>query len=419
MNAERGYSESNVSVACPLAGGEAKGGKNVNTIRAESQGCWVTCGVRRLIATAALLCACAAGEALAGEPGPKPTPDKARENFEVSYKAGVAAMAEKDWVTAEVLFDAALKALGDVSHPNKVAAEALLKKARSVNKPKTPAKPAKPDPAPPPTPAQPADSTKPAKPVEPAKPLEPAKPAQAAKPGKPGKRKYADYDAALTAGLDKLEIKAWAEAVEAFEAALRCKPGDVAARAGLKRAKRGLGASSPVSTTPTKPKPVVRRVAVLPRPVALDRGDWLKGAGSDGIWAGHQYHLEGGDMKYRHKLKGDFQAVVALEARMDHRSSIYVDLRPASRKHPRVRGYGSKEGSGPYLTVRKKVVGRGGPQPSSRHITLGYIRSGKQITFYCNGKRVAETWDIPADAELYFWVCNKGTMNAAKVVTGK
>lgn len=366
-----------------------------------------------------------AGTALAGEAGPKVSPEKARENFEVSYKAGVAATAEKDWKTAEVLFEAALKALGSTSHPNKIAAEALLRKAKKINQSAAPATPAKAtEPAKAPDPVKPPET--PAKKPDTVKPTEPAKTPSTVGTKPAEKPKYASYDAALMAGLDALDARKWKGATEAFDAALGFKPGDKAASVGLKRAQKGLG-SVPATTT-TKPKtvstttetkPVTKPAATLPRPIALVRSEWSKGAGSDGIWAGRQYHLEGGDMKFRRSLKFNFQAIVALEARMDHRSSIYIELRPKNRKYPKVRGYGSKEGSGPYLSVNKKVVGRGGAQPSSRQITLGFIRTGKQITFYCNGKRVAETWDIPAEEEVYWWVCNKGTMNAAAVSGGK
>ena len=63
-----------------------------------------------------------------------PDPARAMKNFDTSYQAAVDAIAEKDWGTAEVLLEAALKSLGSAGHPNKLAAETLLAKAQFINK---------------------------------------------------------------------------------------------------------------------------------------------------------------------------------------------------------------------------------------------------------------------------------------------
>jgi hypothetical protein len=237
-----------------------------------------------------------------------------------------------------------------------------------------------------------------------------------------------------------LGLEEWVAAERAFLKALATKPGDPAATKGLKEAQAKLAAgkaSEPATTrpgpatpsvaTPKKPEPAatapaipavaVRKAMTLPVPVRLDRDQWQRGAGSDCYWAGRLLHLEEGDEKFRSPLTGDFAVQIAVEARMDHRSRIYLDLRPEKKKQlPVVRGYGSEEGSAPYLVVGKKVCGRGSARPQRERIVLGFRRTGGQIEFFCDGQKIGETFDIPADAALWLWVCGKGYMYAGKVV---
>ena len=125
-------------------------------------------------------------------------------------------------------------------------------------------------------------------------------------------------------------------------------------------------------------------------------------------------------MKYRYKLRGDFSASIAIEAQMDHRSMIYLDLRPEQRgKYPALRFWGSKDGSAPYVEAGKKVVGSGKAQPKDKQITLSVRRAGGRTEFFCDGEKVTESWNQPGEAEVYLWVCGKGTMNGARVEGGK
>jgi len=350
--------------------------------------------------------------------------DAGRGNFETSYKAGVDAVTEKDWPTAEVMLEAALKSLGDQDHPNKLAAQTLLNKAKGINQKSKEIRDT----------LRAADEMLKLKQYPEAKQLyekaaalgadpetvkkglaaaeagEKGTPATAEKPAAP----TGDYDALLKDGLAKLEKKDFAGAKLAFEAALKLKPNDTTALTGLKEAERGTGATA---ETP-KETPKTAEPLPLPTPVALVREEWDQGAGSNTLWAAELLHLQEGDEKYRKPLKGDFAASIAIEAQMDHRSMIYLDLRAdkhGGKKLPVVRGYGSKEGSAPYLMVDKEVAGRGSGQPKQKQITLSFRRTGDRIEFFCDGQKVAETWSIPKDATLWLWCCGKGTMNGAKI----
>lgn len=375
------------------------------------------------------------------------TPEKAKnEGFELNYKAGVQAVTEKDWATAEVMLETALKTLGEADHPNKLAAQTLLSKAQGINKKNkhihdalhaademlklkqwpeakelyTKAGDLGADPesvkkglAAAEAGAKGGDAVKP----------EVAKiTAEAPKTEAPANGR--SYDACIKDGLAKLEKKEFKAAKEDFEAALKLKPGDAVATTGIKEADKGLGiASAPSSEKPAAAeKPAASAAIPLPQPVALVREEWDQGAGSATLWAAELLHLNEGDEKFRRVLKGDFAASVAIEARMDEQSMIYLDLRAdkkSGKKYPILRGYGSKAGSAPFLMADKETVGKGDQQPRQRQITLSFRRTGGTIEFFCDGVKIASTDAIPADVPVWLWCCGKGDMNGAKVEGGK
>ncbi|MCW8129182.1 MAG: hypothetical protein KIS92_02250 [Planctomycetota bacterium] len=372
-------------------------------------------------------------------------PEKVKDGFELNYKAAVQAVTEKDWPTAEVMFEAALKALGEADHPNKLAAQTLFAKAQGINKKNkeirdtlraademlklkqwpeakelyakagelgAPQEAVQKGLALAESGAKGGDAKPPA---DPAKPATPATEAPAA-----GK----SYDQYVKDGLGKLEKKDFRAAKDDFEAALKLKPGDAVAATGLKEAERGLGVTSaPAPEKPAAPETPAAAAAIpLPQPVALVREEWDQGAGSATLWAGELLHLNEGDEKFRRVLKGDFAASVAIEARMDEQSMIYLDLRPekkSGKKYPILHGYGSKAGSAPFLQVDKETAGKGDAQPRNRQITLSFRRTGGRIEFFCDGVKIAESDAIPADVPVWLWCCGKGEMNGAKVEGGK
>lgn len=365
---------------------------------------------------------------------------KARADFETAYKAALEAIAKEDWEAAEVTLDAALKALGDRPHADKGLAERLLAKARKINGEKREVT----------TTLKAADELlrlqqwaeaemlyKRARDLG-ADKAAVEKGLAAAQAG----LKQEGYKTALAEGLARLGAKDWENAERAFLKALEYEPNDPAASNALKDARAGKGAATtapaatatppatpttpttPATTPATPPTPAVTapRPLELPTPETLDRDQWTKGAGSSCYWAGELLHLEEGDEKFTRMLKGNFAAGIAIEARMDERSMIYLDLRPdkdLGGKAPVIRGYGSKEGSPPYLLAGKDMAGRGKRQPPREQITLSFRRTGKQIEFYCGGEKIAETWDVPEGTPVWLWVCGKGTMNGAKVVGGQ
>lgn len=361
-----------------------------------------------------------------------PVSAQRKADFEGAYKGALESVAKEDWAGAEVLLEAALKSLGDQSHPDRATAEGILAKAKRTNAQRREA----------------ASTLQAAQEM-----LRQQKWAEAETLLKKAKDLGADpqiVDAALAAtkagqGRDVYKTflaegmacsgrEDWAGAERAFVKALEAKPDDPAATNGLgeARAKRAAGvaattapatpATAPAVTTtpvatPVAPALDARQPMELPDPVPLDRDQWERGAGSSCFWAAELLHLEEGDEKFRLPLTGDFAAQVAIDAQMDNRSMIYLDLRPEKKKAtPIVRGYGSKEGSAPYLEVGKKVVGRGDAQPANKRIVLGLRRTGQQIEFFCDGQKIGETFDVPADATLWFWVCGKGYIYAGKVV---
>lgn len=364
-----------------------------------------------------------------------PAPEKAAANFETSYKAGVDAVGEKDWATAEVMLESALKALGGNDHPNKLAAETLLKKAKDINKKAKEVRDT----------LHAADEMLKLKQWPEAKQLyekagqlgaDPEavkKGLAAAAAGATGTGATAetpkavtagkDYDALIKDGMAKLEKKDWAAAKASFAEALKLKPNDAVASSGLKEAERGLGVTSaPVEAKTTAvAEPAKAEPLALPEPKTLVREDWEQGAGSATLWAGDLLHLNEGDEKFRRPLKGDFAVSVAIEARMDEQSMIYLDLRPekGGKKLPLLRGYGSKAGSAPFLMVDKETAGKGKAQPARQQITLSFRRTGERIEFFCDGEKIGESWAIPKDTALWLWCCGKGDMNGAKLEGGK
>lgn len=92
----------------------------------------------RNTAVIVVLSICSAG--FAGDAAPAVTaphaaaPDatEARKAFEAAYELGAAAVAEKKWPVARQRLVQALKALGELDHPNKTAAQVLLDKANRI-----------------------------------------------------------------------------------------------------------------------------------------------------------------------------------------------------------------------------------------------------------------------------------------------
>jgi tetratricopeptide (TPR) repeat protein len=357
---------------------------------------------------------------------------KARADFETAYKAALEAIAKEDWEAAEVTLAAAQKALGDRPHADKELAERLLAKARKIVGEKREVT----------TTLKAADELLRLRQWAEAESLYKRardlgadktaveKGLAAAQAG----LKQEGYKTALAEGFARLGAKDWENAERAFLKALEYEPNDPAASNALRDARAGKGAATPAApstvpvtppatvTTPATPAVAVQESIELPTPETLDRDQWTKGAGSSCFWAGELLHLEEGDEKFTRMLKGNFAASIAIEARMDHRSMIYLDLRPdkdAGGKAPTIRGYGSKEASPPYLLAGKDMVGRGKRQPPREQITLSFRRTGKQIEFYCDGEKIAETWEVPEGTPLWLWVCGKGTMNGAKVAGGQ
>lgn len=377
--------------------------------------------------------------------------ERAKKNFEASYTAAAEAIKDDDWATAETVLDAALKALGDHEHPNKIAAQVLYKKAVKINTERKAAAAAL-------SSAQEllrleqweeaeklfnkakelgADTAAVQKGLdaiaagkgktarenpaatEPAKPAEEKPTADAGAPStEPPAAEGDGYKTAMRAGLEALGKKDWDAAVTNLEKALKARPGDKAAESSLAEARRGKEKAEAAKTAAAEPaKPAE---LPMPAPETLRREDWTQGSGSQTLWAATLLHLNEGDEVYKPKLSGNFRASIAIEARMDHRSFICIELRPDKKdrkgdtpKH--IVGWGSKEGSGPYLKVDDETAGSLPTQPGAQQITLGFRRDGQRIVFYCNGQQVAETWKVPAEASLILYVTGKGIMNGAKI----
>ncbi|MCK6472865.1 MAG: hypothetical protein L6R28_14070 [Planctomycetes bacterium] len=393
-----------------------------------------------LLAVSANLCAEDAG----GEA------DRAKKNFEASYTAAAKAIKEDDWATAETVLDAALKALGDNEHPNKIAAQVLHKKAVKINTERKASAAAL-------SSAQEllrleqwdeaeklfqkakelgadeasvkkgldaaaagkakAAGDKPAE--EPAKAAEEKPAADAGAPSiEPPVAEADAYRTAMRAGLEALGKKDWDTAIANLEKALKAKPGDKAAESSLaeaRREKEKVEAAKTAAAQPAKPAE-----QPLPAPASLRREDWTQGTGSNTMWAANLLHLNEGDEKWKTMLTGNFRVSIAIEAQMDHRSFVCIELRPDKKDRKgdtpkRIIGWGSKEGSGPYLMVDGETAGSKPGQPAAKQIMLSFRRDGQRIVFYCNGEQVAETWKVPAEAGLWLYVTGKGIMNGAKL----
>jgi hypothetical protein len=307
----------------------------------------------------------------------------AKAAFEKAYEAGAAAAIEKKWAEAEKQFDAALKALGDNPHAKRAVAQVLLNKARDMNK----------------------------------------------------------QESSLTAAAELLRLKQWSEAEKAYKQAAETlgesdaiKAGIAAAQAGARLEKDAAAKSAastappPVAPPPVAPPPVPEKKPAVaekqaealevPHPIALDRDEWLKGGGSQCYWEGERLQLQEGDEYFKKPLRNDFAVTISLEARMDHRSQICIELRAPkdSGSKTRITGWGSKEGSAPMLMVDKDEKARGDAQPPREQITLSFVRTDRKIEFYCDGKLIGNTWDAKLGQEYILWVCGKGIMDGAKVV---
>jgi len=319
----------------------------------------------------------------AAEPGQAAEEAKAKSAFEAAYEAGAAAAIDKKWGEAAKDFDAALKALGDSQHPKKAVARVLLEKARGMAK----------------------------------------------------------QDEALDAAAELLKLKQWAEAEAAYRKASLTlgeteviKAGIAAAQAGARIEKEAAAQKAapipppqsvvapPLAHAP-EAKPAVPASATpppleAPVPLVLDRDEWRQGPGSYCYWAGERLYLEEGDECFKKILTRDFAASVALEAQMDHRSMISLELRPVkdSGSKTRIIGWGSKEGSAPMLALDKEVIARGDARPPREQITLAFVRNGLRIEFHCNGKLIGHTQDAKAGQPYYLWVCGKGILDRAKVM---
>lgn len=370
--------------------------------------------------------------------------ERAKKNFEASYTAAAEAIKEDDWATAETVLDAALKALGGHDHPNKIAAQVLHKKAVKINTERKASAAAL-------SSAQEllrleqweeaeklfakakelgADEAAVKKGLEEAaagkskaaggKPTdtEPAKPAADAPSTEPPAAEGDAYRTAMRAGLEALGKKDWDAAIANLEKALKAKPGDKAAESSLaeaRREKEKVEAAKAAAAQPAKPAE-----QPLPAPTTLRREDWTQGSGSNTLWAANLLHLNEGDEKWKTVLTGNFRVSIAIEAQMDHRSFVCIELRPDKKDRKgdtpkRIIGWGSKEGSGPYLMVDGVTAGSKPGQPAAKQITLSFRRDGQRIVFYCNGEQVAETWKVPAEAGLWLYATGKGIMNGAKL----
>jgi hypothetical protein len=293
---------------------------------------------------------------------------KAKAAFEAAYEAGAVAITKKDWSTAQKKFDAALKALGELDHPNKAVAKLLLKKATEM----------------------------------------------------------AAKDEPLHAANELLGLKQWAEAEAAFRKAAETlgetdaiKQGIAAAQAGAKAEKDGTAAQTDVPAKKEEPRTTDKKSAdplEVPAPKELIREQWQRGASAACYWAGERLYLEETEEQFRKLLKGDFAASVQLETPMDHRAFIRLELRPMRDSgKTSVMAWGSKSGSEPFLAIDKDVKARGDARPKSDQLTLALVRTGAKIEFYCNGKLIGHAWD-KENQPYHLWVCGKGILDKAAVV---
>jgi len=296
--------------------------------------------------------------------------DEAKAAFEAAYAKGTAAAVEKNWIEAQRQFETALTALGDETHPKKAVAQVLL--AKACENAKTQA-------------------------------LEIA----AQEETKRKEAELARARAEADADLKKAEAELARKKAEDAEA-VRKK--EEAAKTATKTV---VAAPAPAKSDEKKDEAVT-----LPDPIALDRDEWTKGAGSSCYWSGARLYLEEGDELFKKALRKDFAVTIQLEARMDEQSRISIELRPekGSDSKTRIIGWGSREGSPPMLMLDKDTKARGEARPDSEQIMLSFVRREKKIDFFCNGKLVGTTWDTRAGQPYMLWVCGKGIMDGAKIV---
>jgi hypothetical protein len=292
----------------------------------------------------------------------------AKAKFEITFAAAKSAVIEKKWDLAQQTLEKAIKDLGGFPHADKAVAQVLLEKAKT---------------------------------------------------------QLRNVELLHTAD-ELLKLKQWAEAEAAYRKAGEIIGETDAVTKGIAAAQLGRQAE----IAPAKPEIVPAKSAPkieaakepapldLQEPSKLNRDEWLKGAGSSCFWEADRLHLEEGDEYYRKPLTKDFSASIAIEAQMDHRSLIRLELRPLkdSGSKSKIIGWGSKEGSAPFLAVERDVKATGDARPPAEQITLSFIRTGAKIEFYCNGKLIGNTWDAKASQPYILWVCGKGIMNGAKVV---
>jgi hypothetical protein len=297
---------------------------------------------------------------------------RARAAFEESYQVGTAAALEKNWPKARDSFAAAIKALGEYSHPKKGAAQVLLTKATEAAK-------KEPD---------------------------------------------------LSTADELLRLKQWKEAEAAYRKAAEVAGETEAIKNGIAAAQAGAKAESTSLPPPPKPAPKIETKEPAPapkaeapaldppQPIALDRDEWTKGPGSACYWAGERLYLEEGDEQFKKVLKGDFAVSVLFEAQMDHRSAISIELRSPrdADEKTRIVGWGSKDGSAPMLMVDREIKAKGDARPPREQFVLSLVRNGRKIEFFCNGKSIGVYNDTKPNHPYQLWACGKGIMDGAKVV---
>ncbi|HYG77133.1 MAG TPA: hypothetical protein VEK08_19165 [Planctomycetota bacterium] len=348
--------------------------------------------------------------ALCGE-AEKQDASKAVAAFEAAYELGAKAAQEKKWALAEKQFDAAIRALGETAHPKKAVAQILLTKARENAKQET-------------TLAA-ADELLRLKMWAEAeaaykKAAETLGETDAIKAGIAAAQAGAKTEqaSAEAARMEEAKRKAAELALakaraEAAEAKSKAAAEDEARRKQAEEEAKKAAASAPKTAAADEPAPIE-----LPVPVALDRDQWTKGTGSACYWEGERLVLAEGDELFKKILTGDFAASIALEAQMDHRSRISIELRSPRDSGSKIRiiGWGSKEGSPPMLALDKDIRARGDKKPAQEQITLSFVRTGKMIQFYCDGALIGKTWDEKQGQPYQLMVSGKGTMYGAKVV---
>jgi hypothetical protein len=172
--------------------------------------------------------------------------------------------------------------------------------------------------------------------------------------------------------------------------------------------------------SPKKESPAPAAALEIPSPRSLSPDDWTRGPGSACFWTGDLLYLEEGDEYYKKTLKGDFALALKVDARMDEQSRINIELRSTkdSSEKVKVTGWGSKEGSAPFLEANGERKGKGEGRPRDEVITLAFVRTGKKIEFYCDGTLIGSTKDVKEDTAFNLWVSGKGRVLGLKI-TGR